>query len=179
LVAAIVDSERERLPTVTTFVMAHDRLREMVRLGALHPDNWGSDLFYAAWTWTLIHLHDALKAAESLGERCTITADVTPEGIDLTELIRRARNSACHIGSHTRWREDAHGYSRLAWTFIPGGRLGDTRVSGELFEQCEFEDDNLLLVGAVRLYMKRNLDVGLNWVFDFAPRNSHLRGWGF
>jgi len=112
----------------------------------------GSPLYQAAITSILIHLNDLLQKAAAEGHRVTDRSDV-PDGIDdVTALINKARNAACHIGSAEHNIPDG----KFTWNFFYG-RIGDiARYNGHIF-RSEYADDVAIFIGMMRVYLRRHI----------------------
>lgn len=107
-------------------------------------------LIEAAVTHAVIHLHDALQKLKT-DFRVDFSDDVEIEG-DITDLISRYRNAACHFGSATRFAAPG---SRVVFGMVHGagpfGRMGDV-----ILENTR-DDDVAYFYGSVRLLHHRQL----------------------
>lgn len=146
--------------------MALEDLREIIATGEMGSERFGSPVFKAAWTWALINMNDALKAAEALGRRCTITQDVAPFGRerDLAALIATARAAACHIDSEQRRQVVGEAKFNFGWNLV-GGPGGFGLIGADPIGPVNpYADDLMLQIGVVPLLYRRNVQVCVNWI---------------
>lgn len=128
-------------------------------LSAVRPmiftQNWDMPMMWlaeAATTNAVIYLNDALQKLSQAGLRIDTREDVE-EG-DLTDLIARYRNAACHIGSAHRRVRMANGHATVSFNVFlndgPSLNIEGTRIG-------PFPNDVAYYYGTIRLLQGRNL----------------------
>jgi hypothetical protein len=130
------------------------RIEEIRTSGILTSDGVKSPLFKSAVTELLIYIHDMLQKADALGLRVTLAEHLpTWTGVqDVTELIARCRDAACHVSAGQVFFES----NKFSFALVVGEVREAVKIEGEL-RGSDFEDDIALFYGAYRLYLRRNL----------------------
>ena len=110
-------------------------------------------LLVSAVTRCLIGLNDLLQKAHDEGRRIDVTDHIIEsEGIrDLTDLISKARNACCHIGSGLH----RDGPWKITWNIGSGKGLVATVDDVPLTN--EFDDEIAIFFGRLRIYLRRHL----------------------
>lgn len=112
----------------------------------------------AAITLILIYLHDLLRKADKDGTRIAFTEDVrTAPGVsDVSDLISKCRNVACHNGSDGERLKFENGPDRNFRLFLRifGKAHGLSTEEHEIANP--YEDDVLFAWGSYQLYLRRN-----------------------
>ncbi|WP_241300562.1 hypothetical protein [Burkholderia stabilis] len=113
--------------------------------GAHHP------LFQAAVVQMLICLNDLLQKASKDKVRVNFV-DQVQEGVgDVTDLVSKCRNAACHIDSSLCDVE----FGRYRFGVLIG--RGDGVIVGDRpVIESEFDDDVAIFFGTTRLYLRRH-----------------------
>lgn len=147
------------------------RCADLVNGGIFSQTNASNPLFEAAATLFLIHLADLLMKANQDGKRISWDDDVekTEKIKDVTDLIRAARNAACHVSSDQHKVEPAvkftftvcFGYSPRA-AIINGVELG-----------CYHANEIAIFYGTTRVYVKRQLIRCLEELNQIYPAPDH------
>lgn len=102
----------------------------------------------------LIVMRDLLKKMEKLNSRITFAEDVKIRAndkiCDVTDLIIKFRNAACHINSPKKFYED----KVFAFIELRGKKANeyDTRIFSE------YDDDIAFVMGQDVLYLKRHIE---------------------
>jgi hypothetical protein len=113
-------------------------------------------LFQAAVVHLLICLNDLVAKAKIDGQRISDTnfVQVFDDVADVTDLISKCRNAACHISS------PLHNLEVGKFTFnVVAGRSPNAFVMNGVALGCDFEDDIAIYYGKYRFYLRRH---GLN-----------------
>lgn len=111
----------------------------------------------AGLTLFLIHLSDLLQKADDDGYRVAFTNDLDPEvDQDVTNLIRNARNAACHVSSRLHMMDAG----KLTFCMVRGYQPRAIVINGLAFG-CDYPDDTALLIGTKKVYLKRHLMAAL------------------
>lgn len=112
-----------------------------------------SPLFEAAVVQLLIALNDLMRKAVSDGKRIDFAdaVDLVDGVTDVTDLITKCRNAACHIGSSLQ-EYDTNRFRFLV--FGPGVKNG-MMINGKCLGN-DFDDDFAVYYGPYRLYLKRH-----------------------
>ena len=132
---------------------AHGQCLRIFQSGVFSRSGVRSPLFQSAVVQTLICLNDLLQKAKDEGHRISFTDHITLEpGVsDVTDLINKCRNAACHIGSkHSNFE-----YGRFRFNVIVGRGTG-VQIGDVFHAQCEFDDDIAVYYGTFRLYLARH-----------------------
>ncbi|VVD75150.1 hypothetical protein PAQ31011_00828 [Pandoraea aquatica] len=135
----------------------HDSIRECAELissKALNPENVGTPLFRPAVTYVLILLNDILQAADDAGMRVSFTDDIKPTDAadDVTTLINKCRNAACHIRS----KEKSFGPVTFSFCVVVGRYPQAMEVDG-VSVGCDYDDDIGVHFGSRRVYIRRHM----------------------
>ncbi|MEW5805172.1 MAG: hypothetical protein AB1721_00350 [Patescibacteria group bacterium] len=144
---------------------------ELARINALLNSRViESDSLFAesAFIEILIRLHDLLQLCDSSGKRITFTDDVdTQNGVnDVTDLVSKLRNAACHVRSGNR-RIDTNTF--VFNRFI--GRVPNGIRMGEVVMGCNYKDDIAFYYGPYRIYLNRHIKRLINEI-SAAQNNS-------
>jgi hypothetical protein len=120
----------------------------------------------AGVTWVLIHLATALDVlAKGFNRRCDLRGpDIMPVGSadDLHNLVKYARNTACHMDSAKRDLPfESPAWPGWSWT-EPGPTQG-TIVCDHPFDN-PYADDELIIFGSVQIYLNRNILACYTWL---------------
>ncbi|OON63302.1 hypothetical protein B0920_07870 [Massilia sp. KIM] len=110
--------------------------------------------YEACITMLMINLHDLLQAARTLGKPLVFDEhiDAGEDAANITELVARCRNAACHV-----WvRPATLPASAYRFRRVRGGAPA-TPQAGDGYPACAFEDDVALYYGRYRLYLKRHV----------------------
>ncbi|ROH89119.1 hypothetical protein ED208_11965 [Stagnimonas aquatica] len=130
------------------------RIEEVRTSGILTSDGVKSPLFKSAITELLIYINDMLQKADAMGLRITL-ADHLPAWTsvpDVTELVARCRDAACHVSAGQEFFER----NKFSFALVVGLVPEAVKIDGTL-RGSDFEDDIALFFGGYRLYLRRNL----------------------
>jgi hypothetical protein len=110
-------------------------------------------IFEAAVVFLLINLNDLLQKAKTDGARISFTDHIALNDrvSDVTDLVSKMRNAACHLGSP----ENDIGISKFRFCTVAGKQ--NAIMLGDLAIGCEFEDDIAIYYGRHRLYVRRHV----------------------
>lgn len=146
------------------------KCREMLRCLAdpLMPDA-GHE---ACVVLLLINLNDLAGRCRAEGRPLDFKehVQVTDEVKDITDLISKMRNAACHIRSKSRNLGDApFVFNRIV------GYMPNAFDLGEVFAGCDFPDDVAIYYGKYRLYLHRHFGRAVEELSRiFAKQNNGL-----
>jgi hypothetical protein len=120
--------------TLDVATLRHD-MAALIASNIFSTDNVNSPLFQAAYLWTVVNLHELLKATAIEGEPLTVpTSDE-----DVFDLVKRARYALVHAGgAYLRRGTERTG---CIWAGPPSG----------------YDDDIAVEIGGVRLLIRRHL----------------------
>lgn len=137
--------------------------------GIFNPQHLGNPLFQSAVVHLLICLNDLLAKANQDGKRVSFTQDIKTcaEINDITALVAKCRNAACHISSPLNNLET----NRFAFNCAAGKDPGAFQINGVSIG-CDFEDDIAVYYGTYRLYLRRNALVALQEVIARYPEKD-------
>jgi hypothetical protein len=144
---------------------AYGSIRKVVESNVLnHPSH---PLFEAGVTSLFINLNDLLQKAKAAERRITFTEDVLVPGeedADVTDLINKARNAACHLTSAVQ----SVGWGRMRMNvmagYCPRAIVTPTDTYG-----CDYEDDVAIQYGPIRVYLRRHALRALEEVQSVLP----------
>ncbi|TAJ55812.1 MAG: hypothetical protein EPN60_00825 [Nevskiaceae bacterium] len=130
------------------------RIEEVRSSGILSSDGTRSPLFKSAIIELLIYINDMLEKADAMGLRVTLTEHLPgwTSVRDVTELVARCRDAACHVSAGQEFFERNKFSFALVVGLVPEAVQIDDALRG-----CDFEDDIAVFFGAYRLYLRRNL----------------------
>jgi hypothetical protein len=113
------------------------------------PDETGE----ACVLMLLVNLHDLLQAAKATGKALTFADHIEPdaEAANITELVAKCRNAACHVWGRSNPGYDAFRFHRIAG-YCPRATVVDDKTLG-----CEYHDDVAIYYGTCRIYLRRHL----------------------
>lgn len=138
--------------------------------GIFNAGNSSGVLFEASITLLLVHLNDLLQKANVDKQRIDFSddVDVTDSVSDVTDVVRAARNAACHVTSGEHKLDSgkftfcvASGYGPRAYV-INGVEMG-----------CNFEDDIAIYYGSTRVYVRRHLLRSFEMVSSLYQKGSN------
>jgi len=145
---------------------------DILRTGIISSENTENPFFKASITWNLLHLYDALKLSEKLGERCSLKGDEIQEFNegDLTALYSAARAAACHVPSLRRNLKISGDVGTTgpsvnlygAWNICAGKNVL-YNING-CSEENPFDDDIMIVFGGVRFFAIRNTLSAYEWL---------------
>ncbi|WP_343661113.1 hypothetical protein [Ralstonia sp.] len=127
------------------------RCMSIFNLGALNVEEARSVLYEASVTQLLIWLNDLLQRADDDGKRIKFTDDIAPAIGDVTDLISKLRNAACHIRS----KNSDVALNTVRFCVVHGKRP-KSMVIRDVVLGCDYEDDSAVFFGQYRLYMRRH-----------------------
>jgi hypothetical protein len=130
------------------------RIEEVRTSGILSSDGIKSPLFKSAITELLIYINDMLQKADAMGLRVTSNAHL-PDWTsvqDVTELVVRCRDAACHVSAGQEFFER----NKFSFALVVGLVPEAVKIDGQP-RGSDFEDDIALFFGGYRLYLRRNL----------------------
>lgn len=130
------------------------RCADIFNSGILNSGNSAGVLFESSITLLLIHLNDLLQKANIDKKRIDFTDDVdlTDSVSDVTDVIRVARNAACHVTS------GEHKLDSGKFTFCVASGFGPRAyVINGVEMGCGYADDIAIYYGATRVYVGRHL----------------------
>ena len=130
------------------------RIEEIRKSGILSDAGLTNPLFKSAVIELLIYINDLMQKADAHGQRITVT-DHLPDNValrDVTELIAKCRDAACHVSAGLEFFERNKFSFALAVGKVPDAVVIDGKAMG-----CDFDDDVAIFFGAYRLYLRRNL----------------------
>jgi hypothetical protein len=116
-------------------------------------------VYEACVVMLLVNLHDLLQAARAGGSPLVFSDYIDPreDASNITELVAKCRNAACHV-----WTKPASAQSALLQSTIyrfyrvagycPRATQFDDKVLG-----CDYHDDVAIYYGRYRLYLKRHV----------------------
>lgn len=146
---------------------AYFSIEKVLRSGVL--DQQRSPLFEAAITSLLINLNDLLQKAKDVGSRVAFQDDVDVPGnptADVTDLINKARNAACHLPSALQ----SVGWGRIRMNvyigYCPRALVTPTETYG-----CDYADDVAVQYGPLRVYIGRHILRALIEVQAVIPKH--------
>ena len=134
------------------------RIRDIVGSGIFTKENLRHPLMNSAVTELLICLHDLLQACKRKGVRITFDEDVAEED-DITDLVSKMRNSACHINSGNRDHETDAGSVTNAFAVSMGA--GGMAILG-IQIGGQYKDDVTISYGIYWLYLNRHISRAYN-----------------
>jgi len=118
-------------------------------------ETWGGE---ADVVLLLILLRDLLVALDNAGHRIAFDGEC-PDGEDVTDHIRQARNAACHVRSgHHEVPGEAQVWARL---IVIAGKDPPIKTDDFNFE-CDYADDTAIFFGNRRIYLGRHIVRSLN-----------------
>lgn len=138
--------------------------------GIISPEHMNSPLFEAAVIQLLINMSDLLAKARVDGKRVNFTDDVVGE-LDVTELVRRCRNAACHISTGEHMIEDL---GKFTFNVVAGKMPQAMEMNGVCYGS-DYEDDIAVYYGDKRVYLRRHLLRALDSVIKiYGYRNGQI-----
>jgi hypothetical protein len=139
---------------------------EIFNSGIFSANGIQSPLFQAAVVHLLICLNDLVGKAKADGNRLTTTEDIDifNEITDLTDLIIKCRNAACHISSTLNNIEE----NRFIFNVVEGRRPKAFMLDG-LELGCDFEDDIAVYYGKYRFYLHRHGRKAFDQIVELYP----------
>jgi hypothetical protein len=101
----------------------------------------------------LVNLNDLLQAARSAGQTLDFAEHIEPDaGVsNITELVAKCRNAACHVWGRSNPGFDAFRFYRVSG-YCPRATASDGKTFG-----CEFHDDMAIYYGKTRIYLQRHI----------------------
>lgn len=101
----------------------------------------------------LVNLSDLAAKAKAEGRRLTFSEDVdiTEDINDVTDLISKLRNAACHVRSKSRNIGESAFYFNRFFGYFP--KIIEKQG---VFYGCDFADDVAVYYGQYRFYLKRH-----------------------
>lgn len=131
-------------------------------------ENFRSPLIEPCVIMLLIKMNDVLQKLREDGKRIDFTEDVQfINGIkDVTDLINKARNAACHISSGANYVAPQKRVFASVWGRCPQA----LNIDGALYGS-DYEDDIAFFHGPLRVYLKRHLHRALLEVIDIYKAN--------
>lgn len=130
------------------------RCGEIFSSGIFNSGNSSGVLFESSVTLLLIHLSDLLQKANIDKKRIDFSDDVdlTDAITDVTDVVRAARNAACHVTS------GEHKIESGKFTFCVASGYGPQAYSINGMEMgCNYADDIAIYYGSTRVYVRRHL----------------------
>ncbi len=101
----------------------------------------------------IIKLNDLLQKFNKLDNRISFNDDIISG--DITDLVNRVRNAACHIDSLENLL-DKESQSKFVFSMIIG-RGNAISINGKNMAFSDYEDEIAFFYGENRLYFKRHL----------------------
>jgi hypothetical protein len=100
----------------------------------------------------LVNLHDLLQLARGAGSALTFDEHIDPDAgvANVTELVAKLRNAACHVWGRANSGYNAFRFHRVAG-YCPRATLFQSKPIG-----CDYHDDMAIYYGTTRLYLKRH-----------------------
>ncbi|WP_454825348.1 hypothetical protein [Paraburkholderia xenovorans] len=137
--------------------------KKLFACGVFSDGGAGSPMFEPAVVFLLINLNDLLQKADDSGHRVTFNDYIgASAGInDVTTLVNKCRNAACHIGSS----ESNIDTNVFKFTVVVGEVPNAMRI-GEHIYGCDFADDIAIFYGKNRLYLRRHAQRALDEVVE-------------
>jgi hypothetical protein len=125
-------------------------------LSALDGYGLSDEVAEACVVQLLVNLHDLLQRARALGQPLVFNDLVEPLGEvnNITELVAKCRNAACHVWGRRR-SEGAAGWHAFRFHRIAGYCPRAFAVEGRMLG-CDYHDDVAVYYGHHRLYLKRH-----------------------
>ncbi|AVF41535.1 hypothetical protein AL486_18910 [Pandoraea apista] len=122
--------------------------------GIFGPEGAQTPLFKSAVIHLLIVMNDLVQKAAAAGKRITFTDDIAPADDinDVTTLINKCRNAACHIPS----KEKAFEGNTFDFNVFVGRVPSAIVINGTTFG-CDYDDDIAVQFGSRRLYLRRHV----------------------
>lgn len=113
----------------------------------------------------LVNLHDLLQRAKAAGQPVTFTDHIEPDAeVDnVSELVAKSRNAACHVWGRSNASSNAFRFNRVAG-YCRHATVFDGKTLG-----CEFHDDVAIYYGKCRLYLNRHAVRALVALADVFP----------
>ena len=126
---------------------------ELFSTGIFSSDGARTPLFKSAVIHLLIVLNDLLQKADDGGHRISFADDISPADDikDVTTLVNKCRNAACHIPS----KEKVFEGNTFDFNVFVGKAPNAMVVNGVTFG-CDYEDDIAVQFGSRRLYLRRH-----------------------
>ncbi|MES2953024.1 MAG: hypothetical protein V4674_00490 [Patescibacteria group bacterium] len=127
------------------------RIHQLVESRVLETDSLFAE---SAFIEILIKLNHILQLAATNGKRIQFTDDVIAqdEVKDVTDLVSKLRNAACHISSNTRKIDtNSFVFNRFVGHVPNGIRMGDITMG------CDYADDAAFYYGPHRIYLNRHI----------------------
>lgn len=108
-------------------------------------------IYEACAAMLLVNLNDLLQTARSIGRPVDFAEhiDAREDARDVTELVARCRNAACHVWTRSA-RSTIYRFHRITG-YCPRAMQLDDRTLG-----CDYHDDVAIYYGGHRLYLKRH-----------------------
>lgn len=126
------------------------RCRAMV--DALGRHDLPDEVCEACVIMLLVNLHDLLQRARLLGQPVTFDDQIDQDCdvANVTELVAKCRNAACHVWGRANGGAKAYRFHRIAGD-CPRACVIDGRTLG-----CDHHDDVAIYYGRIRLYLRRH-----------------------
>lgn len=131
------------------------RCTDILNSGIFSMQNASNPMFEAAVTLLLIHIWDLLAKANTDKQRIDFKEDfvVTEKVFDVTELIRAARNAACHVSSgEHKLQPDVKFTFCVCFGHMPQMAIINDQVMGS-----DYHDDVAIFYGPTRVYLRRHI----------------------
>ena len=100
----------------------------------------------------MVKLHDLLQTLSQLGYRINFTEDVV-EG-DVTDLVSKIRNLACHSESEGHFLDKEH---HVKFTFNVSYGKGNLAIINGRELTSDYDDDVCFFFGEQKIYLKRHI----------------------
>ena len=81
---------------------------------------------------------------------------------DITDLVSRIRNAACHMSSDIRIVNEPEVGGVVSFVFNIVEGKSRIKVINDFVIECEFEDDIAIYYGVLRIYLKRHIHRALD-----------------
>jgi hypothetical protein len=144
---------------------SHDAIETLITncRKVISGDFWKGDSYRptAAVTYLLINLSDLLQRLDKLGYRVAFSDETNPCK-DVTELVLKMRNAACHAGPERALDPRTSISLGIMWP-----RTHQTFGGGGVLENPH-DDDIAFWIGRYRLYLNRHMKRALNDAIEAA-----------
>ncbi len=112
------------------------------------------DMFEAGMALLLVNLNDLVQRARSVGQPLVFTehVDTSEDVANISELVTRCRNAACHVWGRSSDISSASLHFTRISGYYPRATVLDGKVLG-----CDFHDDIAVYYGRYRIYLNRHI----------------------
>ncbi|WP_213761749.1 hypothetical protein [Caballeronia sp. dw_19] len=117
-----------------------------------------SPLLEPAVTQLLIWMNDLLQRADDRGSRITFADEMVPDTGDITDLISKMRNAACHMKS----KNTVLDFGSIRFGVLFGRVPNAIQYNNEIALSSDYEDDVAVYFGKYRVYLRRQAYRALN-----------------